>query len=275
MARRPVVAGMFYPAAGEALRQALSGLFAAAEAANRKPRTSPFRIVVSPHAGYEYSGRTAAFAISSLKPAKAFIVLGPNHNVLGPEFSIMTSGEWATPLGKAKINAQLARELAECDALEEDELAHAHEHSVEVQLPFLQHRFKDFGFVPISITNTGYSDDFLGKCVSLGRRIAAVMRRKPVGLIASSDFSHYVPANIADGKDSEAMDKILKLDARGFFRTLERTEGSVCGYGPVAAAMAAAKAMGMKGAKVISHSTSGDATGDYSSVVSYYAIGFA
>ena len=267
MARKPAVAGMFYPFGSETLERTLSGLFSGTKAGD-------FTCVVSPHAGYEYSGRTAAFAIKSLRPAETFVVLGPNHSALGHEFSIMSSGEWITPMGAIEIDSKLAAELKTCKVLGEDELAHVREHSIEVQLPFLQHRFKNFRFVPISITNADYSGDFMDKCVILGKHMAESIKGKSACIIASSDFSHYLPAKIADGKDAKALEKIAMLDIAGFFRVLEKTDASVCGYGPIAVVMSAAKTMGMKGAMVISHTNSGDATGDYASVVSYYAIGF-
>lgn len=269
MARRPVVAGMFYPSGSNTLEDMLSKLFNVAGSAKNE-----FACVVSPHAGYEYSGRTAAFAIRSLKPAKTFVILGPNHNLIGPSFSVMGSGAWETPLGRTEIDSPLAKELKKCKVIEEDTLAHAHEHSIEVQLPFLQHRFGNFSFVPVSISNADYSEDFLERCVLLGRHIAKTVEGKSVGIIASSDFSHYLPAKTADGKDAKAIEKIARLDVAGFFRVLEETDASICGYGPIAVVMSAAKAMGMKKAMIINHTNSGDATGDYSSVVSYYAIGF-
>jgi hypothetical protein len=267
MTRRAVVAGTFYPLSADSLKHSLAKLFGEAS-------KSDCVCVVSPHAGYEYSGRTAALAIASLKQTKTFIIIGPNHNLIGPDFSVMSSGKWQTPLGEVEIDSRLAKELEKCSVLEEDDLAHAREHSIEVQLPFLQYRFKKFSFVPISISNTDYSDDFLGKCEMLGRHIAKTVKGKSVGMIASSDFSHYLPAKIADKKDSEAVEKVISLDTKGFFVTLERVDASVCGYAPIAVVMSAAKAMGLKKAEVINHTNSGDATGDYSSVVSYYAIGF-
>jgi hypothetical protein len=266
MNRNPVVAGTFYPSSKATLEGMLAKLFAGAN-------KDDFGLVVSPHAGYEYSGKTAAHAINSLKPAKSFIVLGPNHSSIGAEFSIMTSGEWETPLGGVKIDSSLAGELNKCGILDEDVIAHAHEHSIEVQLPFLQHRFKNFGLVPISIINTDYSGEFLESCALLGKMIAKTIEGRPIGVIASSDFSHYLPSKVADEKDSKAIKKIIALDAKGLFKTLEGMDASVCGFAPIAVVMAAAKALGLK-AKVIDHSNSGDATGDYSSVVSYYAIGF-
>ncbi len=267
MIRRPVVAGMFYPFHKDNLNEQLSRLF---EGVGK----GDFVCVVSPHAGYEYSGRTAAFAISSLKPAKTFIILGPNHNLVGYEFSIMSSGEWETPLGMVRIDSELAREIKKCEILREDEFAHAHEHSIEVQLPFLQYRFKDFRIVPISIANLDYSNEFLKKCETLGKRIAKTIKNESVCVIASSDFSHYLPRGVAEEKDRKAVEKIKELDLKGFFRTLEELDASVCGYGPIAVVMQIAKELDLKKIEIINHTDSGDATGDSSSVVAYYAIGF-
>jgi AmmeMemoRadiSam system protein B len=264
--RQPVVAGMFYEGSGSGLKRQLDGLFSGVKAGKEC-------MVVSPHAGYVYSGKSAAFAVSSLKPAKKFIVLGPNHSGLGPRFSIMGSGSWVTPLGKCEIDTELAGKLKSCDFLEEDVLAHAQEHSIEVQLPFLQHRFKDFTFVPVCIMNTDYSDGFLKKCETLGKKIAEIVKGNNVGVIASSDFSHYLPQDVADMKDEAAVEQITKLDLKGFFRKLEEVDASVCGYGPIAVVMEAAKALGLK-AKLVHKSSSGDASGDYNAVVAYYAIGF-
>jgi hypothetical protein len=266
MERRPVVAGMFYPFGKDPLEKMLSELF-------KETKKGDFSCVVSPHAGYEYSGKTAAHAIQSLRPAKTFVILGPNHNLTGSEFSIMGSGEWGTPLGKIKIDSDLAGLLKKCELLSEDPMAHVNEHSIEVQLPFLRHRFKDPEFVPVSMANMDYSEEFLEKCEALGKHIARAIKNKPIGVIASSDFSHYLPAEIAKEKDEKAIEKIRKLDPKGFFRTLESIDASVCGYGPIAVLIYIAKELGLK-AKVINHTNSGDSTGDYSSVVSYYAIGF-
>ena len=266
MIRNPVVAGMFYPMSRESLESTLSKLF-------ENTKANEFLCVVSPHAGYEYSGKTAAYAIRSLRPSKSFVILGPNHNLAGSEFSIMSSGEWETPLGKVKIDHSLAQSLRKCEVLQEDDLSHAHEHSIEVQIPFLQFRFKDFGFIPISISNMGYSEEFLKKCEVLGKHIAKTIKDKPIDVIASSDFSHYLPREVAESKDSKAFEKIQKLDSKGFFQTLEDVDASVCGYGPITILMYIAKELGLK-AELIHKTDSGDATGDSSSVVAYYAIGF-
>lgn len=272
--RKPAVAGMFYDADAASLRQQLSSFFANAKA---KPTCIG---VISPHAGYVYSGRTAAWAIASLKTAKTFIILGPNHNGIGPEFSCFASGSWQTPLGKLDVDEHAAKRLAEqCKFLRADAMGHMMEHSIEVQLPFLQHRFGSFGIVPISVMNAGYGREFLGKCIELGKAIATVSRENvetlenSLGIVASSDFSHYLPKEVADKKDGMAVEKIIGLNVNGFFKTLEDIDASVCGFGPIAVLMSAARQLGLK-AKLVNKSTSGDATGDYSSVVAYYAIGF-
>ncbi len=267
MKRKPIVAGMFYPFSRDSLAKMLSKLFESTKA-------NDFICVVSPHAGYEYSGKTAAYAIQSLRPAKSFIILGPNHNMIGSEFSIMGSGEWETPMGGVEIDSELANEIKKCEVVREDYLSHTHEHSIEVQLPFLQHRFKDLRFVPISIANIDYSEEFLGKCETLGKHIAKTINGKNIDVIASSDFSHYLPKEVAKEKDEKAIERIHKLDTKGLFRTLEEIDASVCGYGPIAVLMYVAKSLNLKTAKVIQQTNSGDSTGDFSSVVSYYAIGF-
>jgi AmmeMemoRadiSam system protein B len=282
-ARRPVVAGMFYDSDSDKLKKQLSGFF-------RKVKASSSCIgVVSPHAGFVYSGQTAAWAVASLKAAKTFVVLGPNHNTLGEQFSCLSSGAWETPLGKVSVNKGVARRLMEqCPFLAEDAAAHAMEHSIEVQLPFLQHKFggqpgsgsgAGFDFVPISIMNMDYSDGFLQSCEKLGKAIGMLARSKPkgkaasIGIVASSDFSHYLPKKVADKKDGKAVERILKLDTKGLFKTLDSVDASVCGYGPITVLMSAARALGLK-ARLLHKSTSGDFIGDNKSIVAYYAIGF-
>jgi len=266
--RKPVVAGMFYDSDPNKLTSQLTSFFK-----NVKIHSKSIG-VISPHAGYVYSGQTAAWATASLKQAKTFVILGPNHNTVGEQFSIMSSGEWKTPLGTTRINSDVAGKLKEsCDFLEEDPAAHAIEHSIEVQLPLLQHIHDDFDIVPVSIINTEPSDDLVVLCEKLGMAIAMLVRHYSIGIIASSDFSHYVSREEADEKDREAIKKILSLDASGFFKTLESTDASICGFGTIAVLMSAAKVLGLSG-KLIHKSTSGDVTGDNRSVVAYHAIGF-
>jgi len=268
MIRSAIVSGTFYPSDRGKLSSQISGLFSQANVSEK------YRIVVSPHAGYVYSGLGAAAAIGSLKPARTFVILGPNHTGMGARFSIMGSGAWRTPLGDIEIDEILARDIKKAGFLEDEEWAHASEHSIEVILPFLQSRFAKATFVPVCIKNSGYSGDFLKKCEGLGELIGLLMKTRDIGLVASSDFSHYVHAQSARKMDMEAIARICSLGGKGFFNTLQKNRASVCGFGPIAAAMSAARALGLTKGELISYSNSGDVTKDYSSVVAYAAMGF-
>jgi len=264
--RAPAVAGTFYYLGEEMLREQVDKLLLETK---EKPR---FHAVIAPHAGYMYSGKTAAKAIASLLPAKTFVIIGPNHTGLGKSFAVAAKGAWETPLGFVPVDGEIAAKLCSGPAAE-DALAHYEEHSAEVQLPLLQRRFHDakFSIVPISILNISYGLSFLRDCIELGEQIASL--GEDVSIIASSDFSHYIPLDEAKRKDAAAMKSIMSLDATGLFKALESTDASVCGYGPIAVLLAAAKKMGMK-AQSIASSSSGDVTGDKGNVVTYHAIGF-
>jgi AmmeMemoRadiSam system protein B len=182
----------------------------------------------------------------------------------------MGSGSWSTPLGKVPIDEKAAGALKKaCSFLEEDENVQDSEHSIEVQLPFLQHRFKDFSFVPVTVLNMGYNKGFLKQCEKLGKAIAG----QKAGMIASSDFSHYVSSEEAQEKEKGILEAIEAIDPEGMFRELEKVKASVCGFGPIAVLLYAARELGLS-AKVIHSSDSGDITGDKSEIVSYHAIGF-
>ncbi len=268
MIRQPVVAGTFYPTDRVGLKKeierCLSGL----------KTKSDCQLVISPHAGYVYSGKIAAQAISSLVRAESFLIFGPNHHGLGPEFCVADKGMWATPLGNVRVESRLADLLIKkCPFIERSDAGHKREHSIEVQLPLLQHMFKDFTFVPISVFNVDYSESLLKNCIQLGQAAADLVRKYGCGLIASSDFSHYLPLALANQKDGLVIEKILDLDPAGLFRTLARIDGSVCGYGPIAIVLAAARELELK-AKMIGSASSADISGDFGSVVTYHAIGF-
>jgi len=266
--RPPAVAGAFYPSHKQPLLDWLEKLFG-----DIKDIESSCKGVISPHAGYEYCGSTAARAVTALKKFKKLIIVGPNHYLRGDDFSIMSRGVWNTPLGDCKINPRLAGDIKKSNLVSEDALSHEREHSIEVQIPLLQYRLKSFSFVPISIMNVDYSPEFLDRCVKLGKTIARIVRKGSVGVIASSDFSHYLPLSTAKQKDKKAIEKIRQLDIVGLFGALDNMHASVCGYGPIAVLMSMAKELRLK-AKVIHSSTSAEATGDEDSVVSYHAIGF-
>ena len=266
-ARPPAVAGTFYDFDRESLGKQLDGFFS-------KTKKGSFPMVISPHAGYAYSGKTAAQAVAGLRESKTYVIIGPNHTGLGHDFSLMKRGNWETPLGSVSIDHAAADEMLKHDFIEDDITAHLEEHSIEVMLPLLQKRFGKFSFVPLAVKNQDYSEAFRKKCIDLGKTLSRLVRTGKVSVIASSDFSHYIPQDYADDKDEQAVEKILGLEMSGFFECLEKNDASVCGFGPIAVVMAAAKILGMK-AKLIGKSSSGDVTGDYNSVVTYYAIGFS
>jgi len=262
MMRNPAALGMFYPSDRKKLESQLKGFFSETKEDN-------CRAVISPHAGYIYSGQGAAHAIASLKKSKSFVILGPNHTGLGKRFSVFPEGGWRTPFGDVRINSGLAKKLLECQHLEEDTMAHMNEHSIEVQLPFLQYKFKEFDFVPICVMGLEYSDRLLDVC----KGIADAVAKTNATVIVSSDFSHFLSLEESNEKDNMALEKIKKLDPEGFFETLDRIDASICGYASIAVLLFLAKKLGLK-PDIIHKSNSGEVSGDYNRVVTYYAIGF-
>lgn len=261
--REPIIAGTFYPSDKAKLQEMVQSLLTASR---ERPR---FRIVIAPHAGYGYSGRTAAKAIASFQKPESLVVAGPNHTGVGGLFSIMKSGEWKTPLGTVPVDTKLAEALL-APPMQADPLAHMEEHSVEALLPILQVRLGSFNFVPMCVMNISYDDAFLEDCTQVGEILAGI---NGLGLVASTDFSHYVPFETARNKDIAVIDRIMDMDPEGMFQALRRNECSVCGYGPIAIAMVMADRLGLK-PEVISSTSSSDVNNDRDSVVTYHAIGF-
>jgi hypothetical protein len=223
-----------------------------------------------PHAGYMYSGRVAGETASRVNIKDKIILLGPNHTGLGAPFSIMTSGRWQTPLGEIKIDADLADKiLRRSKYLKADDLAHAHEHSLEVELPFLQYFKDNFEFVPIVILS-----DELNILKELGREIASAVSdiKDSTLIIASSDMTHYESQVEAEKKDKEAIQAILELNEDKLMERVRKLNISMCGYAPTIAALSAAKALGATKAILVRYQTSGDVTGDTDSVVGYAGI---
>jgi len=262
--RNPVVAGRFYSASEEGLKKELKGLIA-----DRKEQIDAIG-VISPHAGYACSGCVAGELFPSIKQKSTYIILGPNHTGYGKRFGLDAERSWKTPLGEVKINKKIAGEILErSEYIEKDTTCHDLEHSIEVQLPFLQYLNKDFTFVPIVISAR---DPEAYK--KIGRELAGLigsMKDKPL-IIASSDMTHYEPDESAKKKDKMAIDRILKLDLDGFLDTVAKYRISMCGLGPAAIMLEAAIMLGAKKAKLIKYATSGDVLGDYSSVVGYAGV---
>lgn len=273
--RRPSVAGAFYPSDPERLKQTIEGCFTHELGPGRLPelKSSERQIVsvICPHAGYMYSGPVAAHSYYHLaaepKP-ESVIVIGPNHTGLGSPIAMMGNGAWETPLGRVEINAQLADAIFKAsDIIDVDERAHSREHSIEVQLPFLQFIYgAELSFVPISM---GFQD--LETSRTVGKAVAKAMEGSDAIVVASTDLSHYEPQPIAREKDRLVIDSISALDEVALQDSVRKNRISMCGYGPVSATIVASKLLGASRAELLAYNTSGDITGDHHSVVGYAA----
>lgn len=261
MIRHAAVAGRFYPSHPEKLVNELKQYLP-----DNVERRKAVGCVV-PHAGYMYSGHVAGAVYAHLELPSRFIILCPNHTGMGTPLSIMTEGEWETPLGRVKVDQPLAKQMARaCPLVNEDEMAHRAEHSLEVQLPFLQQLKKDFTFVPIAVGTGSYAPlERLGDAV--GRCVAEVS--EPVMIIASSDMNHYEEDGLTRRKDQRAIDRVLALDPKGLYEVIKKEQVTMCGYGPAIVMLTAARKLGASKAELVKYATSGDITGDRSEVVGY------
>lgn len=261
--RPPAVAGQFYPAEPAVLKKEISKFI--------KPEAKSSAIgLVVPHAGYMYSGGVAGAVYSRIEIPEQIIILSPNHTGRGVPFSIMNRGAWRTPLGDAVIDENLADKLVEaCPDLECDSEAHSREHSLEVQIPFLQYLKKNFTFVPMTLGHLSYEE-----CLTLGAAIAKVVSSThgSILIIASTDMNHYEEHEYTLKKDQWAIDKILALDPEGLYKVVHEKSISMCGVIPTTVMLVAANKLGAKKAAVIDHKTSGDITGDKSAVVGYAGV---
>lgn len=265
MTRKPTVAGQFYPSAREDLRETIRGLV------DPKPSPTKAIAVVAPHAGYVYSGPVAGAVFSSVRIPGICVLLGPSHRGIGSLFAIQARGSWLTPLGESPIDEALAARIAAGSPLvEEDEAAHLAEHSLEVELPFIQYFRPGAAIVPIAVSHLAEYADL----EKLGQALALAIREdgREILIVASTDMSHYVSQRTAEKKDMAAVRKVLDLDPPGLFETVVAERISMCGFQPTAAALVAARGLGAVKAELIRYQTSGDASGDYSQVVGYAGI---
>ena len=277
--RKPYVADAFYAGTKTSLTKQIIDCFTHPFGPGQVPtpnQQGPRRILglVCPHAGYMYSGPVAANGYSKLATdgqPDVCIILGPNHTGMGSGLSIQTEGAWETPVGVTRVDSELARRIQESsNIIDVDERAHASEHSIEVQLPFLQFLFKDaIEFVPICMMMQD-----LTTSREVAKTIVENTKGKNVAIIASSDFTHYEPQADANRKDREAIDAILKLDDEQLNELGESNRVTMCGYGPITTLIAAAKMLGNVSAELLAHKTSGDITGDRSAVVGYSSLTF-
>lgn len=273
--RQPTVAGAFYPARPEELVKTIEKSFLHSRgpgvlpAEKKEKRT--IKAVVCPHAGYIYSGPCAAHSFLALAEEKnptTIILLGPNHTGWGAPVSMYGEGAWQTPLGKVPVDKELARKIFDnSDIIDYDETAHRREHSIEVQLPFLQYIYDEFKIIPICM---GYQD--LETSMEIGEALYNTVKNEDVIILASSDLTHQETQESANRKDKLVLDAITGLDEKILQKVVKENRITTCGYGPVSAAIVAAKRLGASKATLLEYYTSGDIIGDYRSVVGYASV---
>jgi len=264
MIRQPAVAGQFYPGTEQALRSELRRLIP------ENSRKQQAIGVISPHAGYVYSGSTAGQLLAGISIPRTVIILGPNHHGIGSLAALSPDAGWQTPLGTTAIERCLAGLLQQqIPAVQADAAAHLHEHSLEVQLPFLQYLRPDVTIVPLCLAFGDYAG-----CEIVGNGIAAAIREfgEPVLILASSDMTHYESAESAKQKDSLALERALALDPQGLVDVCRSNRITMCGVIPAATMLVAAKSLGATSAELVAYTTSGQVTGDNSEVVAYAAV---
>jgi len=274
----PVVAGSFYEGKPEALLKHLESCFVKSPGPERLPKggsgkSRKIKALVSPHAGYMYSGMAAAHSYLHLYEdgqPEHIVILGPNHTGRGLDLSRLAVCEdnWETPLGLVKYDRKIGPMILEQNEYAmPDCIAHTGEHSIEVQLPFLQFAFgKELSFVPICISDQSYEI-----CESIGKTVANVAKDNDIVVIASSDFTHFESAESARKKDNQAIEYLENLDPEGFLRFVHGHRLSICGAGPIAAALVFAIERGATQFSLLKYMNSGDVTGDGGHVVAYVA----
>jgi len=266
MVRSPAVAGQFYPGNEVSLVKTLNTLIPETRPEERKEALA----VICPHAGYIYSGGVAGETIGKVKVPEDVIILGPNHTGYGAPVALMDTGTWEMPMGEVPINEILAAEIdRNTPQVQADEVAHRFEHSLEVQVPFLQHMQKNLKIAPLVVSHISFE-----ACRAVGNGLATAVKnfKKPVLLVASTDMTHYESRQSAKSKDSMALERIKALDPEGLYNTVIGNRISMCGIMPTTVALIAALALGAKHADLIRYTDSGETSGDTSRVVGYAGL---
>lgn len=278
--RYPAVAGSWYAGTPDGLNLQIQQLFTHGLGPGSLPsvmKDGPRNFVglIVPHAGYMASGPVAAHAYYHLaldgKP-DTIVIFGPNHTGVGSAISLMNEGAWRTPLGDVQIDTQTANQILQnSDIIDIDDRAHIREHSIEMQLPFLQYLYgSDFKFVPIC-----FMMQDLQTSREVGIAVAEALKNKNGLVIASTDLTHYESQSQAEKKDNLAIDAVLEMNEEKYYCTVDSYGISTCGYGPTVAVMVAAKILGAKSSDLLCYGTSGDVLGDKSAVVGYASISFS
>ncbi len=263
--RRPAVAGLFYPGDVQELQTEISALLQQ----NRSAKIPGFPLgLILPHAGYQYSGATAASGYRQLQGLhfEVIVIVSPSHREYFDGITVYDRAGYTTPMGKIPVNESLRSALLKNETLiSASSAGHGQEHAVEVQLPFLQHMYHDaFSMLPIVM-----GDQRKEYCIHLGKKLGEICEDKNVLLIASSDLSHYHPYTEANELDQIVIDNIKNFNCENLLHDLETERTEACGGGPVAAVMIASELLGADKVTILHHCNSGDITGDHSRVVGY------
>jgi len=267
--RLPAVAGRFYPSDPAELTALVREYTKSAKASP----SEHVKACLVPHAGYVYSGHVAGAVFSRIALPRKILILGVRHFPKGEPAAILSRGAWRTPLGDAAIDESLAEALrAECGLLREDSVAHSAEHSLEVQLPFLQVLMPSFTFVPVALGTVRFEDLVL---VGEGIARALASQGEEVLLLTTSDLNHYEDDATTRVKDGKAIEQLSALNARGLYDTCRKEKISMCGLGPAVAMLTALQALGAKKAELAKYATSADVSGDVQSVVGYAGMTFS
>lgn len=263
--RKPVVAGRFYPANDQELLQVVESYINGGKAT---PPVDACAVIV-PHAGYVYSGKLAGNTLASVHIPETVVLIGPNHTGQGVPISLSTD-QWSTPFGCVPANTDLAHLIAgENDSIKIDEAAHTFEHSLEVQLPFLQKLQQNLSIVPLTLGHLSYD-----QCEELADSIACSIEKygKKTLIVASSDMSHYETRDVATMKDRMALDAVISMDPQKLYSTVQNHKISMCGVIPVVTTLLICKKTGAKTAHLLDYTDSGSFSGDTEQVVGYAGV---
>lgn len=278
LVRKPAVAGQFYPSDSDELSTKIDECYSHPLGPGGMPPApksdSNVVAVVSPHAGYDYSGPVAAHSylhVSSLPDPDLIVVVAPNHYGIGSGVSTFQTGEWETPLGRMRVDPVASKQLVELAGVAAfDPDAQRLEHSIEVQLPFLQ---KIYGStVPLLPVSLLFQDVETASAVS--KALVSIVHGRKAVLVASSDLTHYEPADAAKEKDSALLRQVERMDVEGFYSTLERLQVTACGFGAIATVIETARQLGLAKGELLKYASSGDMTGENLQVVGYGALRF-
>lgn len=278
MIRKPAVAGIFYESDPESLKKRIEWCFKHSLGPGKIPEEGNKREikgVIAPHAGFIYSGPIAAHSYSEIVEdgfPQTFIILCPNHTGIGSGVSVAKEGSWNTPLGDVEIDEEFASELlGESSIIDSDYTAHSQEHSCEVHIPFLQYFKKEFKIVPISMW---MQDIETSQEIAIAIKKAALKLKRDIVVIASTDFTHYQAQEVAFRNDHIVLQSIEEMNEMQMLETVSKLNVTMCGYGPVATTILVSKMLNASEGKILKYATSGDITGDYSSVVGYASAVF-